>query len=270
MVAPVDELGPANFKRYVAYGRPLVLCFVDPQNPDEKQSILTAFGNLAKDYKGQFTFGWSDGVQWKQIANRWYGEFEKLPIVVVLYFKDDKQIPYPASSPVTEQAVKQFLSDLVDGKIKWKPKSQPIPETQEGPVTVVVGETLEDTIKQSKDVLIEFYAPWCGHCQSLAPIYDKLATALKDVKSIVIGKFDATANDVKHVAGLEGLVQGFPTLLFWPSNKKDAPVAYDRGRNYADFISFLTEKAATPFKAPEGVETDAADPHAGHDHKIDL
>jgi len=44
-------------------------------------------------------------------------------------------------------------------------------------------------------VLIEFYAPWCGHCKKLEPEYLKLAKKLAHDKNLVIAKFDATAND---------------------------------------------------------------------------
>ena len=40
---------------------------------------------------------------------------------------------------------------------------------------MVVGETFNDIVNdESKDVLIEFYAPWCGHCKNLEPIYNEL------------------------------------------------------------------------------------------------
>jgi len=60
-------------------------------------------------------------------------------------------------------------------------------------------------------VFVKYYAPWCGHCKKLAPIWDDLAKELSDVKGLVIGKFDATANEVDGVE-----IRGYPTLKFYP------------------------------------------------------
>lgn len=42
---------------------------------------------------------------------------------------------------------------------------------------------------------IQIYAPWCGHCQSLEPTYNKLAKHLSGVDSLVIAKMDGTTNE---------------------------------------------------------------------------
>lgn len=80
-------------------------------------------------------------------------------------------------------------------------KSEPIPEKQTSPVVVVVGKSFHDIVlDETKDVLVKFYAPWCGHCKSLAPIFEKVAEKLKINPNIVIAKFDATANEAEGVA----------------------------------------------------------------------
>ena len=59
------------------------------------------------------------------------------------------------------------------------------------------------------------YAPWCGHCKKLEPIYNELGEKFADKKNIVIAKMDGTANEVDGLA-----VRGSPTLRFYPAGSK--------------------------------------------------
>ena len=58
------------------------------------------------------------------------------------------------------------MRTVLQGKVAPKYKSEKPPKKNSGPVKVVVANTFEQIVNdQSKDVLIEFYAPWCGHCK---------------------------------------------------------------------------------------------------------
>lgn len=62
-------------------------------------------------------------------------------------------------------------------------------------VTVLTSENFDDLVLGSKAALVEFYAPWCGHCKQLAPKYEKLGKVFAGESDIVIGKVDATEED---------------------------------------------------------------------------
>jgi len=116
------------------------------------------------------------------------------------------------------------------------------------------GSNFDKIVKDpSKDVLVEFYAPWCGHCKKLAPDYEKVANAFRGEKNIVIAKVDADAH--KEVGTKYG-VTGFPTIKFYPRNNKDGE-DYSSGRDVDSFINFINDKAGT-HRSANGLLNDKA------------
>uniref|UniRef100_A0A8B9L2H9 Protein disulfide-isomerase A3 n=1 Tax=Astyanax mexicanus TaxID=7994 RepID=A0A8B9L2H9_ASTMX len=141
------------------------------------------------------------------------------------------------------KSLEKFLEDYFAKRLKPYVKSEAAPESNGGPVKVVVANTFEEIVNNpEKDVLVEFYAPWCGHCKNLEPKYTELGKKLSSDPNIVIAKMDATANDVP----LDYDVQGFPTIYFAPAGQKDQPRRYEGGREVSDFISFLKKEATHP------------------------
>ncbi|KAK2815000.1 hypothetical protein Q7C36_023266 [Tachysurus vachellii] len=139
--------------------------------------------------------------------------------------------------------LREFVLAFKKGKLKPIVKSQPIPKNNKGPVKVVVGKTFDEIVMDTKkDVLIEFYAPWCGHCKKMEPEYLSLAKKYKNEKNLVIAKMDATANDVPHSAYK---VEGFPTIYFAPSSKKQNPIQFSGGERNMESLSKFVEEHAT-------------------------
>ncbi|XP_051954192.1 protein disulfide-isomerase A6-like [Xyrauchen texanus] len=82
-----------------------------------------------------------------------------------------------------------------------------------------------EVIQSDSIWLVEFYAPWCGHCKTLAPEWKKAASALKGI--VKVGAVDA--NQHNSLGGQYG-VQGFPTIKIFGANKHK-PEEYQGGRS---------------------------------------
>jgi protein disulfide-isomerase A6 len=110
--------------------------------------------------------------------------------------------------------------------------------------------TFESLVLQSDDIwLVEFFAPWCGHCKALAPEWTKAAGELKG--KVKLGTVDATV--YSKYAQQYG-VKGYPTIKYFPAGSKTQPEEFDGGRTASDIVQWAMNKFNEAAPAPELIE----------------
>jgi len=212
------EIGPDNYQKYVERGFPIIWHFLDYKNEDS--TLLSAIQAVAKKFK-QVSFVKLDGLKWASHAKN-FGLTDLLPGIVLEDREKRKNYLLPEGS-ISEKSLSDWVQEWVDGKLHANIKSQEIPEPNDEAVKVIVGKTFDTVVNdKTKDVLVEFYAPWCGHCKTLAPKYEELAVEFQEHPSVVIAKVDATENDTPAD------IKGFPTLILYPSNDKKKSYNFQR------------------------------------------
>lgn len=233
----VGEVGPETYSDYMSAGIPLAYIFAE--TPEERKELGDALKPLAEQYRGKINFATIDAKSFGAHAGNLNLPTDKFPSFAIQETVKNQKFPFSTEEEITLETISKFVEDFSAGKIEPSLKSEPIPETQEGPVTVVVGKTYEEIVlDDTKDVLIEFYAPWCGHCKALAPKYDELAALYANSEfkdKVVIAKVDATTNDVPDE------IKGFPTIKMYPAGAKGEAVTYGGSRTVEDLITFIKE-----------------------------
>jgi len=138
------------------------------QTPSEEE--IKPFKEAAEAISGKMLSGWIDD---SEQAVKWGCSGTKFPTAVVvrgLGSQDTYFVPYDEDKESWDTAslvsyVKKVEKDTYPRYIR----SEPVPETQ-GPVITLVGRNFEDIVMdETKDVFVEFYAPWCGHCKKTSP-----------------------------------------------------------------------------------------------------
>lgn len=239
-----------NYRFYAESSKELVwVCATKEQYADMKSEVRLA----AADLRDKTHFVLLNIPEYSDHAKASLG-LNEFPGLAFQSSEGRFLLPNPKEALKDHKQIIAFFKDVEAGKIQKSLKSEPVPEDDPNAnVKVVVGNSFSDVVLNSgKDVLLEIYAPWCGHCKKLEPVYEELGRQMKKYSSIIIAKMDGTLNETP-VKTFEW--SGFPTIFFVKAGS-DIPLPYEGERTLKGFVDFLNKHASnTPFVV-DGVESE--------------
>lgn len=131
------------------------------------------------------------------------------------------------------------------GRTKDVSRTGPAPNPQ-GTSISLTAESFQKLVTTTQDSwFIKFYAPWCGHCQALAPTWDQMAKAMEGQLNIGEVNCDAESRLCK-----EARVKGYPTIHYFRGGER---VAYDGLRGLGDLLSFANKALDSEVKYVDAV-----------------
>merc|ERR1712000_420811 len=210
----VLDLIPSNFDSIVLSGKPALVEFFAPWCGHCK-NLAPVYEQLAQDFSGakdKISIAKVDADAEKSLGKR----FGIQGFPTIKYFNGKDETPEDYNGGRDLESLTEFIKEKIGA---------------------------------DQDAIVAFTAPWCGHCKTLAPIWEKVAQDFASEEGVLIAKVDAEADNAKATAKDQG-VSSYPTIKFFPKGST-TPEAYDGGRTEADLVEFMNSKAGT-HRAPGG------------------
>lgn len=170
---------------------------------------------------------------------------EMMPIAVLAVDPMGAISKFKQRGEVSEESLLE-LAHAFETKESLEPfvKSEPVPTDgggEAGMVRSLVGLTMKDAVTDpAKHVIVLMFAPWCGHCKRLEPVWKDLAGRFASESSVVVARIDATANDLHQTE-----IETFPTIKLWPAGeaKKGKPVEHgeDIEKDLPNLVKWIVE-----------------------------
>lgn len=251
--SPVLQLTPSNFKSKVENSNGVVLVEFFAPWCGHCKSLTPTWEKVATVLKGVATVAAIDADAHQSIAQE-YG-IKGFPTIKV-FVPGQPPVDYQGAreaKPIAEFALKQvkaLLKDRLSGKTTGgsSEKSEPSASVE------LDSRNFDELVVKSKDLwMVEFYAPWCGHCKKLAPEWKKAAKNLQG--KVKLGHVNC--DDEKSLMS-RYKVQGFPTILVFGADK-DSPITYEGARTASAIESFALVQLETNVAPPEVTELTSSD-----------
>lgn len=231
-----------------------MIVFVDEEKSKELMEVLPI---VAAKHKGKMVFVTVSPAE-EQITEYFGVSKEDMPAIRLVDMRESGMKKYIYDKPITDEAsINAFCEDFAHKNLTPVLKSEDEPQDQEGVLKTIVSKSWTREVMESEnDILVKFYAPWCGHCKELAPKYEALATKLKPVaEKLTIAQINYEANEVTDVE-----VDGFPTLRLYPGGDKHTPKEYTGERSAEAIEAWLQKEVTHKWVTEEEKPADGAAP----------
>jgi thiol-disulfide isomerase/thioredoxin len=125
----------------------------------------------------------------------------------------------------------------------------------DGNVQLLDDDTFETFVDTTDIIMVEFFAPWCGHCKKLDPIYSAAAQSVyasKNLPNVKFAKVDTTDENSAKTKAAYGIT-GFPSVFIFRSGEKLYKVLEEPGdRNVGKITHLLSFENSQPAPPPPG------------------
>lgn len=212
------------------------------------QQFVSEYEKVAKALKGVVKVGAVNAEEYTELSNKYH--IGGYPTVKIFGGNKNKPEDYKG---------KRIAQDLVDAALtvirnKVKRNLERKTKSTSGKENIIQlnDSNFEELVLNSNDTwLVEFFAPWCAHCNDLEPNW---AAAAKELKEQV--KFGALDGTVNSLIPSKYEIDAYPTIKYFPSGAKIYNLVenYDGGRHSSEIVQWVLTKLSENIPNPEILE----------------
>lgn len=251
--SPVVQLTPSNFKSKVLNSNGVVLVEFFAPWCGHCKALTPIWEKAATVLKGVVTVAALDADAHQSLAQE-YG-IRGFPTIKV-FAPGKPPVDYQGArdvKPIAEFALQQIKA-LLKERLNGKAAGGSSDKSESNASVELNSSNFDELVLKSKELwVVEFFAPWCGHCKKLAPEWKRAANNLKG--KVKLGHVDC---DSEKSLMSRFNVQGFPTILVFGADK-DSPIPYEGARTASTIESFALEQRETNVAPPEVSELTSPD-----------
>uniref|UniRef100_A0A1B6DFB0 Thioredoxin domain-containing protein n=1 Tax=Clastoptera arizonana TaxID=38151 RepID=A0A1B6DFB0_9HEMI len=233
-VGGLIELTDTNFEKYTDKGNYFIKFYAPWCGHCQK--LAPTWEELAKTFESDETVNIAkiDCTEHKSMCSLY--DVKGYP--TLLWFQDGKKVEVYHGQR-NHDDLKDFISKMI-GQKSEDTKNEEAADTSSSVINLI-SNNFEARIKTGY-TFVKFFAPWCGHCKRLAPIWEELSKKFSTKSYITIAKVDCTTEENKQLCN-DQEVDGYPTLFLYHNGAKLAE--YNGSRGLDDLISFVNKHAAS-------------------------